>query len=183
MPVTPETLRSDKKIRGMLRSFDFEVQDPDHDAVWFDTAPLQPFEVVAAKGSGCVYALTGVRRHVLFVSSEGQAGIIAEDLGQCLELVIAYPYWMDLLRRSEGDREVLRRVFRDDLDDLEEGALDDNPEIDEFRPLLRKQLGLGKAREPAQRLYHAITVLGAGVIVRAPDGHPCEPLAGAFKPR
>jgi len=103
MLVTPEILRADKKIRGMLSSFDFEVQDPDYDAIWFDTAPLQRFEVVAAKGSGCLYALSGMQRHVLFVTSEGQAGVIAEDLNQCLELVIAYPYWEDVLRRSEGD--------------------------------------------------------------------------------
>jgi hypothetical protein len=183
MLVTPEILRADKKLRGMLWSFDFEVQDPDHDAIWFDTAPLQPFEVVAAKGSGCVYALTGMQRHVLFVTSEGQAGIIAEDLNQCLELIVAYPYWQDVLRRSEGDLEALRRIFRDGLEDFEEGALDDNPEIEEFRPLLRKQLGLGKAGESAERLYHAVTVLGADVVVHTPDGYPSEPLVAAFKPR
>lgn len=180
MLVTPEILRADKKIRGMLWSFDFEVQDLHYDAIWFDTAPLQPFDVVAAKGSGCVYALAGMQRHVLFVTSEGQASIIAEDLNQCLELVIAYPYWEDILRRSEGDLEALRRIFRDGLEDLEEAALDDNPEIDEFRPLLRKQLGLGKAGESAKRLHHAVTVLGAGVTVRSPDGYPSEPLV---KPR
>lgn len=183
MLLTPEILRADKKIRGMLWSFVFEVQDPDHDASWFDTAPLQPFEVVAARGSGCVYALTGIQRHVLFVTFEGQAGIIAEDLKECLELVIAYPYWQDILRRSEGDPEALRRIFRGDLEEFEEEALDDNPEIEEFRPLLRKQLGLGKAAESAKRLHHAVTVLGAGVIVRTPDGNPCEPLVSAFKPR
>ena len=48
MLVTPEILRADKKICGMLWPFDFEVRDPDHGAIWFDTAPLQPFEVVAA---------------------------------------------------------------------------------------------------------------------------------------
>ena len=183
MVVTPETLRADKKLRGMLWSFDFEVQDPDYDAIWFDTAPLQPFEIVAAKGSGCVYALTGMQRHVLFVTSEGQASIIAEDLSQCLELVVAYPYWEDVLRRSEGDLEALRRIFSGGLEDLEDAALDDNPEIDELRPLLRKQLGLGKAGESAQRLYHAVTVLGADVIVRSPDGYPSEPLVRVLKPR
>ncbi len=171
MLVTPKILRADKKLRGMLWSFDFEVQDPDHDAIWFDTAPLQPFEVVAAKGSGCVYALTGMQRHVLFVTSEGQAGIIAEDLNQCLELIVAYPYWEDVLRRSEGDLEALRRIFRDGLEEFEEGALDDNPEIEEFRPLF------------PHPLYHAVTLLGADVVVRTPDGYPSEPLVAAFKPR
>ena len=183
MLVTPEILRADKKIRDMLWSFDFDVQDPDYDMIWFDTAPLQPFEVVAVKGSGCVYALTGMLRHVLFVTSEGQAAIVAEDLNQCLELVIAYPYWEDLLRRSEGDLETLQRIFRDEVEDFEEEALGDNPEIEKFRPLLRKQLGLGKAAEAAGRLHHAITALGADLIVRSSDGYPSELLGGPFKPR
>lgn len=120
---------------------------------------------------------------MLFVTSEGQASIIAEGLTQCMELVIAYPYREDVLRRPERDLEALRRIFRDGLEELEERALDDNPEIDEFRPLLCKRFGLGKAGESAKRVHHAVTVLGADVTMRSPDGYPSEPLVGAFKPR
>src|SRR6476646_5529693 len=98
MAVAPEMLRANKEIRGMLCPFDFVVAESEHGPVWFDSAPLEPFEIVAQRSSGCVYALTGPQRHVLLVTSEGQAGIVAASLQECLELVIAHPYWQDVLR-------------------------------------------------------------------------------------
>jgi hypothetical protein len=182
MTVTPEILRANKEIRDMLWPFDFAVVDNREDGpVWFDTAPLEPFEIVAQRSSGCVYALTGPQRHVLLVTSEGQAGIVAASLQECLELVVAHPYWQDVLSRARGDLEVMRQIFRDDIGDLEDEALSDNPEIEEFRPLLRARLGLAEPGDPAKLLHHAITVLGADVIVRGHDGYPWAPLAGTFK--
>ena len=180
MTVTPEILRADNAVRRMLRPFDFEVVDS-YGPVWFDTAPLEPFEVVARRSSGCVYALAGPQRHVLLVTSEGQAGIIAASLQECLELVVAYPYWQDVLSRAKGDAEVMRQIFRDGIEDFEDQALDDHPEIAEFRPLLRARLGLAEPGDPAKLLHHAVMVLGADVIVRGHDGYPSERLAGRFK--
>ena len=72
MTVTPEILRANKEIRDMLWSFDFVVVDnEEYGPVWFDTAPLEPFEIVAQRSTGCVYALTGAQRHVLLATSEG----------------------------------------------------------------------------------------------------------------
>lgn len=182
MTVTPEILRANKEIRDMLWPFDFAVVDNrEYGTAWFDTAPLEPFEIVAQRSSGCVYALTGPQRQVLLVTSEGQAGIVAASLQECLELVVAHPYWQDVLSRAKGDLEVMRQIFRDDIGDLEDGALSDNPEIEEFRPLLRARLGLVDPSDPAKLLHHAITVLGADVIVRGHDGYPWAPLTGRFK--
>jgi hypothetical protein len=72
MPVTPEILRTSKQLRDMLWPFDFVVVDnEEYGPVWFDTAPLEPFEIVAQRSTGCVYALTGAQRHVLLATSEG----------------------------------------------------------------------------------------------------------------
>ncbi len=75
----------------------------------------------------------------------------------------------------------MREVLRDRIEDFEDEALGDSPEIEEFRPLLRARLGLAEPADPAKLLHHAITVLGADVIVRGRDGYPSEPLAGKFK--
>jgi hypothetical protein len=182
MTVTPEILRASKEIRDMLWPFDFAVVDNrEYGPVRFDTAPLEPFEIVAQRSSGCVYALTGPQRHVLLATSEGQAGIMAASLQECLELVVAYPYWQDVLSRAKGDAEVMRQIFRDGIEDFEDQALSDNPEIDEFRPLLRARLGLAEPRDPAKLLHHAVMVLGAEVIVRGYDGYPSAPLVARFK--
>ncbi len=104
MTVMPEILRAKKEIRDMLWRFDFVVVDNrEYGPVWFYTAPLEPFEIVAQRSTGCVYALTGAQRHVLLATSEGQAGIMAASLQECLELVIAHPYWQDVLRFGKGD--------------------------------------------------------------------------------
>ena len=45
MTLTPKLLRTNRKARVMLLAFDFEVQDENEGGpVWFDTAPLKPFE-------------------------------------------------------------------------------------------------------------------------------------------
>ena len=184
MTVTPEFLRGNKEICDMLWRFDFVVVDhKEYGPVWFDTTPLEPFEIVAQRSTGCVYALTGAQRHVLLATSEGQAGIMAANLQECLELVIAHPYWQDVLRVGKGDLSEMRQVLRDRIEQFEEEALDDNPEIEELRPLLRAQLGLAEPRDPLKLLHHAVTVLGAKVIVRDSDGYPSEPLAGRFNGR
>lgn len=182
MTVTPEILLADQSIRDMLWPFDFAVVDNrEYGPVWFDTAPLEPFEIVAQRSSGCVYALIGPQRHVLLATSEGQAGVMAASLRECLELVIVHPYWQDILRFGKVDLAAMRRVLRDRMQDFEETTLDAKPEIEEFRPLLRAQLGLTEPSDRLKLLHHAVTVLGADVLVRGHDGHPCEPLAGRLK--
>jgi hypothetical protein len=179
MALTAKILRANKKARDMLVAFDFEVQDAgDGGPVWFDTAPLKPFDIVAQRNSGCVYALVGPPRHVLFGTSEGQAGIIAANLQECLELVIAHPYWEDILRSGKGDLAAMRALLRDGIEAFEDNALCDDPKIEDFRPLLRKGLALGEPSDPLQSLHRAVTVLGAGFAVRDDSGYPAEPLAG-----
>jgi hypothetical protein len=78
MKVTPETLRADKAVRDMLWPFDFAVVGSKaYGPVWFDTAPLEPFEIVAQRGSGCIYALTGPQRHVLLATNRGVSAAAA----------------------------------------------------------------------------------------------------------
>jgi hypothetical protein len=184
MILTPNSLRADENIREMLWPFDFELIDnAGYGPVWFDTTPLEPFEILAQRNSGCVYALTGPQRHVLLVTSEGRAGVVAASLKECLELVIAHPYWEDLASRSNGDIETMRRIFRDEAEDFEADMLDDNPEIEDFRPVLQKQLGLEIPSDPAGPLHHALTVLGADVVVRGRDGAQLAPFFGGAGPR
>jgi hypothetical protein len=177
MTVTPEMLRANTEIRDMLWPFDFAVVDnKEYGPVWFDTAPLLPFEIVAQRGSGCVYALVGPQRRLLLATSEGQADIMAASLREGLELIIAHPYWAELLRFGKGDLPAMRQVLRDRIEDFEDEALDDHPEIEQCRPLLRSRLGLSDPADPAGLLYQAVAVLGADVIVRDLDGVPLQSL-------
>ncbi len=73
---------------------------------------------------------------------------MAASLQECLELVIARPYWQDVLRYGKGDLSAMRDVLRDRIEEFEEEALDDNPEIEEFRPLPAPTAGIGRAQRP-----------------------------------
>jgi hypothetical protein len=68
--------------------------------------------------------------------------------------------------------------LRDRIEEFEDNALSDDPEIEDFRPLLRKQLGLAAPSDPLQSLHRAVTVQGAGFDVRDDSGYPAEALAG-----
>jgi hypothetical protein len=81
---------------------------------------------------------------------------------------------------GNGDLDAMREVLRDRFEDFEDDALNDNPEIEEFRPLLRTRLGLAVPKDPLKLLYHAVTVLGADLVVRGHDGYQSEPPAGGF---
>src|SRR5260221_12483718 len=94
----------------------------------FDAAPLEPFEIVAQRSTGCVYALTGAQRHVLLATSEGQAGIMAASLQECLEPVIAHPYWQGVLRFGKGDLSEMTQILRDRVGEFGAQALGEHPE-------------------------------------------------------
>lgn len=60
--------------------------------------------VVAREGSCGDYGIVQPSGHAVCISSEDQAGTIAADLDERIALVIAFPYWVDILRYSEGGR-------------------------------------------------------------------------------
>lgn len=181
MDIAPDTLRASKNAHEMLWVFDFQIHDDVSEPYWFDTAPLAPFEAVGRRGSGCVYALFRAQQHVLLVTSEGDAAVIAATLREALELVVAYPYWEVMVRGSAGDLTAMRRIFREERAEYEEGLLDDHPEAEEYRRVLTAEFGLAEPSDPAGLVHRAITQLGANVLVRGLDGTPCAPLFGRYR--
>ena len=67
MEITLKTLRANKRVREMLLAFDFEVVDLPSDHTWFKTDNLQPFKILAKRGSGCLFSMFGPRQSILLV--------------------------------------------------------------------------------------------------------------------
>lgn len=64
-----------------------------------------PLECIAGDFTGGMFYLcgpAGYPRPVLYASSEGEAGVVAANLGEALELVVGLPCWRDALGYSEG---------------------------------------------------------------------------------
>lgn len=84
---------------------------------WFRLPSSEPLEVVGRDASGGLFCLYGGpgdgAGSLLYVSSEGEAGVIAGSLAEGLQMMIALPHWRDCLKFSGGGRlEEMRKAQR-----------------------------------------------------------------------
>jgi len=169
MPLTPEVLTANREAVAWLVSLDVSFA-PD-DEPWFTIDGIEAPRQIGSDGSGGAFVLLPPQ-NVLYVSSEGRAGIIADTFEAFVQLVVARPYWLDILKFSGGgDLAEMRRAA-----EALEATLDD--EINEAREEIRRSLGLGEADDPVGALYQAIAASDA--IVRATDGSPFTTLFNRF---
>lgn len=161
---------------ALANAFDIDFSRPYDEHLWFSVQAEEKFSPFAGEGAGGVFLLGDTSGSVLYVTSEGQAGVIAASLIEFLQLAIAYPLWPDLLKFSGGGQ----------LEEMERAAeyiskeADDIAEIEASRSMVIEGLSLAPAPSPISALHHAATVLGKGIAVLAPDGSECEELFGTF---
>jgi hypothetical protein len=92
-------------------------------------------------------------RPLLFVSSEGRAGIIGKNLMEGLSIVVAMPYWEECLKFSGGGQlSEMRRA----VSFLEADYLRDEPNLNTIRQTLHKHLALENITDPTLSLYTAV---------------------------
>lgn len=171
MPLTPEVLTARGEVVAWLGSLDVTFT-PDEEP-WFTVDDVDSPRQIGSDGSGGAFLLLP-SQNVLYVSSEGRAGIIAEDFEAFVQLVIARPYWLDILKFSAGgDLAEMRRAA-----DALEATLDDEDDINEAREEIRGGLDLPEADDPVGALYEAVAASDA--VVRATDGSPFTTLFNRF---
>ena len=174
MPVTPEALAANPDVVEALGVCNFEVAVGPEEAAWFVVDGIPAVRQIGEDGAGGIIALLPPTQRVLYVTSEGQAGIIAADLEAFIQLIVAYPYWEDLLSYSgNGQLDEMRRAAA-----AMEVTLDDADEIDEAREALREMFSLAEPDDPIDALHQAVS--GSDVVVRPPDGEPFTTLFGNF---
>lgn len=171
MPLTPEVVTANRAVVARLASLDVSIV-PDEEP-WFTIDGIENPRQIGSDGSGGAFVLLPAK-NVLYVSSEGRAGIIAGTFEAFVQFVLARPYWLDILKFSAGgDLQEMRRAA-----EVLEATLDDKDGIDEAREEIRRSLGLGEADDPVGALYEAIAASDA--IVRATDGSPFTTLFNRF---
>lgn len=171
MPLTPEVVTADRSVVARLISLDVSFV-PDEEP-WFTIDGIENPRQIGSDRSGGAFVLLP-SQNMLYVSSEGRAGIIAGTFEAFVQLVVARPYWLDILKFSGGgDLQEMRRAA-----EALEAPLDDEDEINEAREEIRKSLDLGEADDPVGALYEAIAASDA--IVRATDGSPFTTLFNRF---
>jgi len=159
---------------------EFEVVDETETYDWFADECAEPVEVFARDGAGGFFAwrkqAPADEPRLLYVSSEGQAGAIAADLPEAIQMIIALPYWQDCLKFSGGgaleEMKKAAEVFEEDL-------CDEWDNIDSLRKKLFKSLRLAAPNMPLEKLHAAVTTYGKRPLAMR-EGFEVESLFNTF---
>jgi hypothetical protein len=172
MPLSPDALAANAEaVERLCWSFDFRLETDLDQTGWFTVDGAKAFRPIGRDGAGGVFALLPPSQHMLYVSSEGQAGIIAANFDEFIELIVACPYWQDLLKYSAGGSLAEMRRAATAL----HSAFDDD--INEARDYLMSKLELTRPPDPVGALHRAVSA--SGITVRAP-GERCATLFNDF---
>jgi hypothetical protein len=180
MPALPEPFWSRVlEVRDVLAfTFDFEVFERALGSEAYATpspwlpafvVPGASVSVVGREGTGGVYLCCerGQQRCCLHVDTRGNAVCIGDDVQQVLALLVALPYWPELLAQCpSGELSALRESARR----LEQEACEDLPALPAARQELQAFLALPVIADPVLRLRELAVEQTPAVTVWSPHG-------------
>ena len=181
VPALYMKIKSMPEVQGNLAwPFDFELVEPCKDLSHYQISSDVPLVVLAQDGTGGLFALCGTEDvenvPIVHITSEGQAGLIANNFNQAVSLIVSLPYWRDLLKFSDGGKLIeMRRALPLSEDDL----LEDQPEVLELRKRIEKDLELVALDEPVEYL-HAVVHSGVSPAIKSRDGEAFDWLFNTF---
>jgi hypothetical protein len=154
-------------IDDLARAFDFDIDRASQDYSWIRLTPEHRFIVVAGESTGGAFLAYGDddfdQMPILYVTSEGGAGKVASNLGEFLGLLLAVPYWQDVLKFSDsGDLAEMRRT----AELLQNYVEDENVTIAKRR--LMNFLDIQEIVDPVELLHHNVKATDCTVV--AEDG-------------
>lgn len=164
-------------------SFEFGIFRNEHGEV-VRAASGASLEPIAGDWAGGTFFLChdeDGRRPVMYASSEGQGGLIADDLKQALEIITGLAVWQDCLKFSGGGRlEAMEAAAAL----LEKDRVSDEPEIVEHRAQVAAALSLDRVpvSELVARLRNAVMRTEPDHLVVTESGDEYESLFGEFLP-
>jgi hypothetical protein len=167
MPLDLKSLTANvKAVDHLGGSFDLNFAIKPKEVAWFSVDGAESITQIARNGAGDVFAQLKGSSRVLYVSSEGAAGIVDDDLEAFITLAVACPYWHDVLNFSaNGNLDEMRRAAS-----VLELKIVDDEEMEEATAFLKSELGLPDLADPVGTLHRVVS--GSNLIVRGPDGSP-----------
>lgn len=166
----------------LARVFEFDVSSG-NEAESFKVSSGLALQTVAGDSAGGTFLLCGpshIDQTVLYVSSEGQAGVISRNLKEVLELLVGLPCWQDCLTFSgDGDIAVMATTAGHSLRDL----FARNPEISSQQDNVAKKLSLARPETAVllTRLHAAVSATWPDYVISDEEGE-YETLFGSFRP-
>jgi hypothetical protein len=169
-------------------TFDFEVfERPLGAEAYAIPAPWLPAFVISAAtvsvvgrdatGGVYVYCESGSTNCCLHIDPRGHAVSLGEDVEHALALLVALPYWQELLTQCpSGELSALRALTQR----LEQAACEDLPALPAARQELQSFLALPSLDDPLLRLHELAARQTLPVTVQSPHGWLYEsPIRGA----
>ena len=171
---------SEQLIEDLAWPFDFDVPRAADDSSWITLDPDTPFVVVAGEGTGGVFLAYGNGETsilpILHATSEGQAGRVASNLTEFLAVLMAAPYWRDLLKFSgNGDLTEMRKT----AEFMEREYAEDFPDLPDARSRIMKVLAIPQIDDPIKIIHDSIHATDCTLV--ADDGWRYESLFNSFK--
>lgn len=168
-------------VEALSWPFEFEVCDPYLLSSELPVTLSEELVVLAQDDAGGAYSII---EHiepedspVIYVSSEGAAGRVGSGFNEFLEILIAMPYWKDVLKFSDnGNLQEMRKAAQY----LEKEILEFESDIDDKRAQLYKALELSPLSDPIQNLYNSVKV-GPSIEIKDSDGTSYDGLFNTFK--
>ena len=112
MAISLKDLAANADVREKIFSIcDIDIVVDPSEAAWITIDGATDFSVIARDGTGGLFIVTRSSPRVIYASSEGEAGVIADDLVSLMTLIVSCPYWLEVLKYSrDGNLDEVRRA-------------------------------------------------------------------------
>lgn len=180
MIILADIQKSQAVMDELALQCDFDLGRAARDSSWITLQPENSFMVLAGESSGGVFLAYGggevERCPVLYVTSEGQAGCIASNLTALISMMLALPYWRDLLKFSDGGNlQEMRRTARFS----EQDYVEEYVEFPAARKRILETLAVPVIADPVKLLHDCVHATDCSVV--AEDGWRYDSLFHHFK--
>ncbi|MGR4880638.1 hypothetical protein ACIPUC_14600 [Streptomyces sp. LARHCF249] len=176
-----DLIRTTPEIDLLLRSsFGFDIHRK-HNGDDLRLASGAPLEAIAGEFAGGAYFLCAERngrRPVVFASSEGEGGLLADDLADALEIMIGLE-WRDCLSFSGGGDVEVMQISAQHLQRFRDK---NNPDIDDEAAQVAAALSLRivPVADLVVRLHAAASKTEPDYVVADDDGQEFDPPFGKY---
>ena len=175
MAISLSDIAANADIREKIFSIcDIDIAVGASEAAWITIDGATDFSVIARDGTGGLFIVTRSSPRVIYACSEGEAGIIADDLVSLMTLIVTCPYWQDLLKYSgKGESaDEMRRA----APFLESSWIGEEEEFADAREFLASELGISAPHDLVGALHRAVST---PIDLRF-HGQPAKSLFGRF---
>jgi len=162
----------------LMYSFDLELLDPptEPDDFAVPDAECRIFARDMLSGAYAICTSSGQgRSYCIHVDAAGGASPFARDLREAVALVVALPYWRDVLKYSSGgDWGEMRRAAHY----FERSILEEFPDLPLVREDLHTTLPLPRLDDPVGLLHHMAVDSKLELSIYSPKGWIYESMVG-----